>query len=81
MRTSPFAKALTKHTYSMGAPIRIVCIGYVIGLVVWLATGWLWYLLPLGLVWHLFVKAKYEKDEYWILYFIDAMKEKVHLEP
>lgn len=77
---SPFAKALTKHTYSLGAPIKVLCWGYVLGLLIWAFTG-VWYLVPAGIIWHLFVKIKYEKDEYWIAYFIDAMREKTHMEP
>lgn len=77
---SPFAKAMTKNIYSMGAPVEFLCIGYVIGLIIYFITK-LWYFIPLGIVWHLFIKFKYEKDEYWLLYFVDAMKEKVHLEP
>lgn len=77
---SPFAKALTKHTYSLGAPVKILFLGYALGLVIFVFTG-IWYLIPAGIAWHLFVKVKYEKDEYWIAYFVDAMKEKVHLEP
>ena len=77
---SPFAKALTKHSYALGAPVKILCLGYVLGIIVWVFTK-VWYLIPVGAIWHIFVKIKFEKDEYWIAYFVDAMREKTHLEP
>lgn len=79
--TKPFAKALTKHVYQFGAPFTVIAPGFVPGILIWVITGWLWYFVPLGLVWFVFVKLKYEKDEYWLSYFFDALREKTHMEP
>jgi hypothetical protein len=46
-----------------------------------LVTGWLWELIPCALAWHLFLKIKFEKDEYWVAYFLESMREKTSLEP
>lgn len=81
MGKAPFAKALTKHVYKLGAPIHYLLPGYLIPGLIWLITGWLWYLMPLGLVWHVFVVYKFKRDEYWVSYFFDAFLEKMHLEP
>lgn len=79
--TSPFAKALTKHIYQMGAPASYILPPYGVAILLLLVTGWLWELVPCALVWHLFLKIKFEKDEYWVSYFLESMREKTSLEP
>lgn len=81
MTKKPFAKALTKHVYTLGAPLLLILPGFVVGAIPWIITGWMWETILLGLVWFVFLRIKFEKDEYWFAYFVQALKENNHMEP
>lgn len=86
METKPFAKALTKNTYQFGAPLKILALGLIPGLIIWLITflidgRGLWYFVLLELPWFLFIKIKLSRDEYWLDYLKDAFVQEAHLEP
>ena len=81
-RTSkPFAKALTKKSYQMGAPIKLYVPGFIPGALIWLITGWCWYFVLLGVVWCGWVYLKFSKDPFFFNYLLDTLMEENHLEP
>lgn len=78
----PFAKALTKRSYQLGAPIKLLAIGYAFGLVIFFLTAFtVWEFILGGVVWHIWARLKFEKDPLYFSYLLDALKEPGHLEP
>ena len=81
MRTARLARALTKHANTFGIPIMIVVLLYIIPALVLLVTGWLWELFIVSIALHLWLRAKFRKDEYWLDNSLDAPREGSYLEP
>lgn len=81
MRRARLARALTKHANTFGIPIMIVAILYIIPAFALVITGWLWELFIVSIVIHLWLRAKFRKDEYWLDNYIDALKEPGYLKP
>lgn len=83
MRAAPFAKALTKHSYQMGVPLTYILPVYLVAVLLFLISKFLlWPFFILAIIWHVYAKSKFEKDEFFLAYFANAMlNEKEHLEP
>lgn len=82
MITAPFAKALTRHSYQLGCPPKLIMPVYAVAVFVLLLTRLsFFYLIPVAIAWHIWVKFKIEKDEYFIDYFLDYLREETELEP
>lgn len=82
MTKAPFAKALTKHSYQLGCPPKLIIPVYLIAVFVFIITDFkFFYLLFPAVGWHIWAKAKLEKDEYFVDYFLDYLKEEPELEP
>ena len=77
----PFAKAMTKKSYQMGAPLKLYLPGFIPGILVWMLTGWCWELLLRGVVWCGWVYLKFSKDQLYFNYLLDSLLEDSHLEP
>lgn len=77
----PFAKALIKKTYQLGAPMKLLFAGFVPGIIIFLITGWMWEFILFGPVWWIWVRIKFEKDQLYFSYLIDSLKDPGHLEP
>lgn len=80
MKTAYCARALTKHSFGMGAPIGMVAPCYLIPAVLGLAFG-LWETFLVGIIVHIWLRMKYRKDEYWFSYLIESLQEEQDLEP
>ncbi len=81
MRESRLARALTKSFHQMGAPALLVLPCYLIPIMVFVLTGFLWELIVPGVIVHLYLRYKFRKDEYWLANYMDAIKEDQYLEP
>lgn len=77
----PFAKALTKRSYQLGAPFKLLFAGYIPGIIIFAVTGWMWHFILAGVIWHIWARLKFEKDPLYFSYLIDSLKEPGHLEP
>lgn len=77
----PFAKALTKKTYQLGGPVKLLFAGYALGLAIFALSGGIWEFIPLGAIWHVWSRLKFEKDPLFFSYLIESLREPGHLEP
>ena len=81
MKKAPLAKALTKKTHSIGIPGWIVPVLYIPPTIIFLLTRWLWHLYILSVILHLYMTARFRRDEYWLSNLIDALSYPEDLEP
>lgn len=80
-KKKPLAKALSKKTYQFGAPLKILLLGFIPGLLVLIFTQGIWEVLPLGFIWLIWAKIKFEKDPLYFEYLINCLFSANHLEP
>lgn len=80
MNTKPLAKALTKHVYSMGGPVKLWLPVYLIAAFLWIVTS-IWGFVILAILWHVVLKFQFDRDEYWMKYFLQSFTEEQYLEP
>ena len=78
---APLAKALTKKAHSIGVPGWIVPVLYIPPTIIFLLTRWLWHLYILSVILHLYMTARFRRDEYWLSNLIDALSSPEDLEP
>lgn len=81
MNRSLLARAMTKHTFSLGAPLTLVAPCYAIPVFLFMLVRTLWILIPVGFGIHMWMKLKFRRDEYWLANYFDALMEEQNLEP
>lgn len=80
MKIAYCARALTKTTFSLGAPLGMVAPCFIIPLLLGLLAG-LWELLIPSVIIYIYIRWRYRKDEYWFSNLLDSLREEQDLEP
>lgn len=81
MKRAPLAKALTKKARTIGIPGWIIMLLYIPPAIIFITTRWLWHLFLLSFFLHIYMAARYRRDEYWLANLIDALSSPEDLEP